>query len=134
MKRRRLTLIAVTVILLVGGLSAALLWPDRVTAEERPFVGVWTFRQGGLLCTITLTADHQCIIRDPNNDTLGAGRWWVRDGQFFEDYEPSSVRRVLRPLARTLGLTVRPAGSAESTVFDLDGSNKKAHFFRVKSN
>src|SRR4051812_8237503 len=120
MGRRRL--ITVTVILLVGGISTALLWQDPLTAEERPFVGVWAFRQDGLQCTMTLTADHQIIIRGPNNDTLGgAGRWWVGDGQFFEEYEPSSVRRAFRPLVRKLGLTALPAGSVESTVFDLDG-------------
>jgi hypothetical protein len=122
----------------IAGLLAGLawwFWPDRLAAEERPFVGVWTFRQSGLLSTLTLTDDHRCIIHVVGIETPeGSGRWWVRDGKFFEDYEPNSVRRALRPLLERLGLRLNPAGSTDSSMFDFDGGNKVAHFSRANSN
>ncbi len=84
---------------------------DRLSAEEQLLVGRWTYedwQEKGLTRTAEFRPDRWCACpTDPA--PRGAPCWWsVRDGAVVFDFEPSRLRRALRPLASLLGLSVRP--------------------------
>jgi hypothetical protein len=93
--------------------------PNRPTAEERPFVGTWRLRPGSRgYATLTLSANHQCVRRVPAGDpSESTGRWWVRDGTIFLDFEPNPIRRAFRPLLEWLRLPVYAIGSTSTADF-----------------
>jgi hypothetical protein len=119
MHRRRMLLAAA---LLIAVLSTAFwFWPAELTAEEEPYVGVWRWKKPRF-GTLTFLRDHRCVrqvpMRFPN---VSSGRWWVRDGRIFLDFEPNPIWRALRPLLTRLNVPIAPVGSTTTADFDLVG-------------
>ena len=110
-------LIGAVAALVVVSAAAVWLWTDRLTADEVRFVGMWRLGPpvNGLVVTLKLDRRHRCTHEFMHTES---GRWWVRDGRIFMDFEPSPVRRSLRPLFERVGIAVRPVGSLSVADFD----------------
>lgn len=108
MRNRRLSL----ALLAAAGIGAACwLLSDGLTAEERQLVGTWAYEDWqarGSTRTAEFHSDGTC--RCPTDAAPGGMTcWWsVRHGAVVFDTEPSRLRRTFRPVARALGLSVRP--------------------------
>jgi hypothetical protein len=117
MTRRRLILIAVATVTLLG-----LAWwqsHDRLSPEEERLVGTWRHcnPESGEWSVMILTAERQftCVpLGSPSTRIPPHARWWVRDGQLVVDLETDPIRRSLRPLAGQIGVVV-----ADVAVFPL---------------
>jgi hypothetical protein len=124
MRRRRLVVVACLAVIALAAASRLSL--DRLSAEERAFVGVWQFAPYGVPArgdaiflvgdrgfwphTIVLAADRTYRVRGEGQEPDPAPRRWsVRGGRLVVDHEPSPLRRLLRPLATRVGLAVGPA-------------------------
>jgi hypothetical protein len=109
MTRRRLILAASFAVVALG--AAWGLLSDGLTAEERRLVGTWKYddwQAKGLTRLAEFHSDGRCFCPTdaaPN----GMSCWWsVRGGSILFDCEPSRFRRLWRPVASALGLSVRP--------------------------
>jgi hypothetical protein len=127
MGRRRLLLV-VLILLGVSGVFP-LLRKDLLTAEEARYVGRWEMDHRSELA-LSLRPDHSCSCSIPGmvfgSDT--AGRWWVRDGNVFLDFEPNPIYRGLRPLLTRLGLPVRMVLHVDTSEFGF-GPDRRTHYF-----
>jgi hypothetical protein len=127
-KRRLLALVVASLLVACG----FVLWShDPLTSGERPFLGTWLSR-GANRHTMTFTADHQVFFpAGAIQPTQFTGEWRVRNGKVYFDYEPSRLRRALRPLLAWFGVAMGPVLESDTTNFDLDGSNPDALFVRA---
>jgi hypothetical protein len=120
MTRRRLILAACVAVVALG--AAWWLYGDGLTAEERRLVGTWRnldSRTGEWVGTMTFLPDHTHVYVPRSGQPRPGSRshlWHIRDGAIVFDYEPSAIRRLLRPLAPRLGLSVGPAIGAPLTM------------------
>jgi hypothetical protein len=122
LSRRRLLM---TVASLVA-VTCAVIWlgSDRLTAEEQPLVGTW--RQHPVrrwLSETRFAPDHRFTQRFYLPDVRSfesTGRWWMRDGQVFMDFEPNPIRRSLRPFLERAGFEVRLLQVCEIADFKTD--------------
>jgi hypothetical protein len=108
MTRRRLILAACVAVIVLG--AAWWLFGNWLTAEERKLVGTWhgELDRGFGPDRVQYAADHLFLtISPPTPDHAPPYRWYVRSGSLVIDCEPSLIRRLLRPLAPSLGMTVR---------------------------
>jgi hypothetical protein len=91
-----------------------------LTAEERRLVGVWrtpmSTETPETVVTV-FTADgraYSAELRDLKPTSESVGWWWIRDGRIIMEYEPSAVRRALRPALARMRVKVqgqpRPVG------------------------
>ncbi len=122
MGRRQLVVAVGTVALVAaGGWWLSL---DRLSAEERRLVGTWQQsdpRTGEWWVRMVLAPDRRvwlCSPDEPDVLHLAQPGWAVRGGSFSGNDEPNPVRRVLRPLARRLGLAAYPDRAWPVTVTD----------------
>ncbi|HEY1376815.1 MAG TPA: hypothetical protein VGF55_08470 [Gemmataceae bacterium] len=110
MTRRRLVLVVAAAAVVAG--AGWWLSLDRLSAEERPLVGTWAYEdwdKPGVMRTAVFGPDRVCVCPTdaaPRGDRCS---WSVRGGAVVFDYEPSRLRRLLRPVAPLLGLAVKPA-------------------------
>ncbi len=110
MKRRRLVL-AVVVLALVVAVAAWWSSADGLTAEERRLVGTWVAGHHPAFGAevYDLRPDRRWRHRYAGADGGRDGpRWSVRGGRLVLDFEPSPVRRALRP-AELVGFRFLPA-------------------------
>jgi hypothetical protein len=109
MTRRRLIL-AVCVAAVIFGV-AWWLSLDRLSAEEQPLVGTWAYEDWlapGVTRVAEFRSDRGCLCPTDASPRGSPCRWSVRGGAIVFDYEPSGLRRALRPVAPLLGLAARP--------------------------
>jgi hypothetical protein len=107
MTRRRLILAACVAVVAL----AAVWWlsSDRLTAEEWQIVGAWRYNDaatGNAVFRIIFTADRRSY--DPDFPNRAPCLWYIEGGSIVFDHEPSSTRRMLRPVAGLLRLNVGP--------------------------
>jgi hypothetical protein len=115
MTRRRLVLVAALLALALGVGWWAL--APGLSAVERQMVGTWTYEdweRKGAVRTAAFLPDGRCWCPTdpaPRPSPAAPFRWSVRGDVVVFDFEPSRLRRALRPVAPLLGLSVRPTFS-----------------------
>ncbi|HEY1375407.1 MAG TPA: hypothetical protein VGF55_01355 [Gemmataceae bacterium] len=117
MRRRRLAVVVGLLALVVAG-AAWWLFSPALSANERALVGTW------LLKSSTSGAAPRMDFRAERTGTSWVGppqgavipldfaRWSLWGDRLTLDYEPSAVRRALRPVAGGIGVATRPVSSA----------------------
>jgi hypothetical protein len=118
MARRRLIAGVGALALVTAGVAWWAL-ADRLSAEERPFVGTWRAYDaaGAVLATMRFTPDRRYVRTgqgSPADPPLC--RWAVRGGTLTFDWEPSPARRAMRPVAAVFGMAARPRGEARAEI------------------
>jgi hypothetical protein len=120
MKRRWPILIALAVV--AGGLVWHMF--SGLSTEERRLVGRWDFTfndNGKIFPSIEeYAADRRFQTTLPDGLKCNEAVWSLRDGIVQIDLEPSSIRRLLRPVAPFFGLSVEPISSFTVTFISAD--------------
>jgi hypothetical protein len=109
MTRRRLILASCVAVVALG---AAWWLSDGLSAEEQQLVGMWTWHDRdveGLTRSAEFLPDGRCFCPTDAAPNGMACCWSVRNGSILFDCEPSRFRRLWRPVAATLRLSIRPA-------------------------
>jgi hypothetical protein len=130
MTRRRVALALLLAALVFG---CIIFRPDRLTDEERRYLGTWKNLDAGV-GEIEFFEDRRYVVEMPTarNFSPQIGYWRVIDGELVLDREPSAFRRTFRPLLVRLGVRVELCGPVKKGVYDVDGNDDKAPIRRVK--
>jgi hypothetical protein len=122
MKRRWLIAVSAVLALITAGAAWWVFSPAH-SANERALVGTWLLKSStcGAAPRMEFRADRTGTSWVFLGGPPGAGtvlpwdfaRWSLSGDWLTLDYEPSAVRRALRPVAGRIGVAARPVSSAQ---------------------